>query len=48
MKAIKETLDKMGWIGWLVIERSRDTSDVHNVKRNYGANVRFLKSFFQQ
>ena len=48
MKAIKETLDKMGWSGWLVIERSRDTSDVHNVKRNYGANVRFLKSFFQE
>ncbi len=47
MPAIKKTLDKMGWSGWLVVERSRDTSDVHNVKRNYGANVRYLKSVFQ-
>ncbi|MDR0546081.1 MAG: exo-alpha-sialidase, partial [Dysgonamonadaceae bacterium] len=48
MPKIKETLDKMGWSGWLVIERSRDTTDVHNVKKNYGANVQYLKSVFQQ
>lgn len=47
MPEIKKTLDKMGWSGWLVVERSRDTSDVHNVKKNYGANVRYLKSVFQ-
>ena len=44
---VKETLDKMGWNGWLVVERSRDTSDVHNIKWNYGANVKYLKSIFQ-
>ena len=48
MKEIKAVLDKMGWSGWLVIERSRDVNDVHNVKRNYGANVRYLKSVFQK
>jgi len=30
---IKSALDEMGWGGWLVIERSRDTNDVHNVKK---------------
>lgn len=47
MKEIKATLDTMGWSGWLVVERSRDVNDVHNVKKNYGANVRYLKSVFQ-
>jgi alpha-L-rhamnosidase len=47
MKAVKSTLDAMGWSGWLVVERSRDTSDVHNVRRNYGANVGYLKRVFQ-
>jgi len=48
MMEIKAALDKMGWSGWLVIERSRDINDVHNVKKNYGANVAYLKSVFQQ
>ena len=48
MAEIKKTLDKMGWSGWLVVERSRDVNDVHNVKKNYGANVRYLKSVFQK
>lgn len=48
MHKVKQTLDKMGWSGWLVVERSRDTNDVHNVKWNYGANVRYLKSVFQE
>ncbi|MDR2841024.1 MAG: family 78 glycoside hydrolase catalytic domain [Paludibacter sp.] len=48
MPQIKATLDSMGWTGWLVVERSRDTSDVQNVKRNYGANAKFLKNFFQK
>jgi len=47
MKKIKATLDSMGWSGWLVIERSRDASDVHNVKKNYGTNAAYLKSIFQ-
>jgi alpha-L-rhamnosidase len=47
MAKVKQTLDRMGWSGWLVIERSRDVKDVHNVKKNYGANVRYLQSVFQ-
>ncbi len=47
MKKVKATLDKMGWSGWLVIERSRDAKDVHNVKSNFGANTRYVKSIFQ-
>jgi len=45
---IKSTLDEMDWRGWLVIEHSRDTNDVHNVKKNYGANAAYLKSVFHQ
>ena len=45
---IKSVLDEMDWRGWLVIERSRDTNDVHNVKKNYGANAAYLKSVFQK
>jgi len=47
MPAIKKALDKMGYKGWLVIERSRDANDPRNVKANYGANARFLKKIFQ-
>lgn len=47
LKAVKATLDKMGWSGWLVIERSRDVADVHNVKKNYSANAAYVKSVFQ-
>ncbi len=45
---LKLVLDKINWQGWLVVERSRDTNDVHNVKKNYGANVAYLKSVFQK
>jgi len=48
MKKVKETLDKMKWSGWLVIERSRDKNDVHNVKANFGANTEYVKSVFQK
>lgn len=44
---VKATLDAMGWKGWLVMERSRDVSDVHNRVWNYGANARYLKKIFQ-
>ena len=47
MERVKVTLDKMGWSGWLVIERSRDTKDVHNVKWNFSANATYIKSIFQ-
>lgn len=47
LKKIKHTLDKMGWSGWLVIERSRDANDAHNVKKNFTANTTYVKSIFQ-
>lgn len=47
MRKVKRTLDKIGWRGWLVIERSRDANDVRNVKGNFGANTAYLKSIFQ-
>jgi sugar phosphate isomerase/epimerase len=47
MPRIKQTLDDMGWSGWLVIERSRDARDARNVLANYGANTRYLKKVFQ-
>ena len=47
MNQVKQTLDKIGYKGWLVIERSRDASDPRNVKRNFSANVAYLKSIFQ-
>jgi len=48
LQNVKLVLDEMGWSGWLVIERSRDTNDVHNVKKNFGANAAYLKSIFQK
>ena len=45
---VKKTLDKMGWRGWLVIERSRDAKDPRNVKWNFSANTAYLKSVFQK
>jgi L-ribulose-5-phosphate 3-epimerase len=44
---VKQTLDDMGWSGWLVIERSRDAKDPRNVKWNFSANAAYLKSIFQ-
>jgi sugar phosphate isomerase/epimerase/dienelactone hydrolase len=48
MQKVKETLDEMGWSGWLVIERSRNASNTRDVVGNYGANTRFLQSVFQK
>ncbi|MCS7337060.1 MAG: sugar phosphate isomerase/epimerase [Verrucomicrobiae bacterium] len=48
MPKVKETLDAMHWSGWLVVERSRDARDPRNVKKNFGANVAYLKSIFQK
>lgn len=47
MKKVKNTLDKMGWKGWLVVERSRDATKPQDVKGNFGANTAYLKSIFQ-
>ena len=47
MHRVKEQLDKMGWSGWLVVERSHDAGDVRNVKKNFGMNIRYLKEVFQ-
>jgi sugar phosphate isomerase/epimerase len=47
MQQVKQTLDKMKWSGWLVIERSRDATKPKDVKGNYGANTAYLKSIFQ-
>jgi len=47
MKKVKATLDEMGYAGWLVIERSRDAKDPHNVKKNFRANTHFVQSLFQ-
>ncbi|HKW28391.1 MAG TPA: sugar phosphate isomerase/epimerase family protein [Verrucomicrobiae bacterium] len=44
---VKDTLEAMGWHGWLVIERSRSAKDPRNVKWNFGANAAYLKSIFQ-
>ena len=48
MPKVKQTLDEMGWSGWLVIERSRDARDSRNVKKNFGANTAYLKLVFQK
>lgn len=47
VRAIKRTLDRMKWSGWLFVERSRDTTQVRNVRANYGDNVKYLKEIFQ-
>jgi sugar phosphate isomerase/epimerase len=47
MPRIKQTLDELGWSGWLVLERSRDARDARNVRKNYGANAAYLKKVFQ-
>lgn len=47
LPAIKDTLDKMGWEGWLVVERSRDPGKVRDVKYNFGRNIEYIKKVFQ-
>jgi len=44
---VKQTLDEMGWSGWLVIERSRSAKNSRDVVWNFGANTKYLKSIFQ-
>lgn len=47
LRKVKQTLDDMGWSGWLVIERSRDASRARDVQYNFGSNAAYLKSIFQ-
>lgn len=47
LPAIKKALDKMGWSGWLVVERSRDKDKVRDVKHNFGSNISYIKEVFQ-
>ncbi|MCW9705280.1 sugar phosphate isomerase/epimerase family protein [Fodinibius salsisoli] len=47
MQKVKKTLDDMGWSGWLVLERSRNADDPHDIQGNYGANAAYMKSVFQ-
>ena len=47
MRKVKQTLDKMRWTGWLVLERSRDAKEPNNVKKNFGSNAAYMKSIFQ-
>ncbi len=47
MPKVKQTLDDMGWGGWLVIERSRSAKNARDVVGNFGANTKYLKSIFQ-
>lgn len=47
MPGVKRTLDAIGWGGWLVIERSRNAKNPHDVKGNFGANTAYLKRIFQ-
>jgi sugar phosphate isomerase/epimerase len=47
MKKARQTLDDMGWSGWLVLERSRDAKRARDVKYNFSANAKYVKSVFQ-
>lgn len=46
LPAVHRALDAMGWRGWLVMQRSRDQRDVHNIRHNYGSNARYLREIF--
>lgn len=48
MNRVKSILDDMGWSGWLVVERSRDKNNPHDIKGNFGTNVEYLKKIFQK
>jgi len=47
MLKAREILYKIGWKGWLVVERSRDISRPKDIKYNYGSNISYLKEIFQ-
>lgn len=47
MVKVRKTLQKMGWNGWLVVERSRDAGRTRDVRYNFDTNVAYLKKIFQ-
>lgn len=47
MPKVKQTLDEIGWSGWLVIERSRHRDHGRDVRLNFSTNAKYLKSIFQ-
>lgn len=47
MPKVKQTLDDIGWSGWLVIERSRHRDHGRDVRLNFSTNAKYLKSVFQ-
>lgn len=46
LPAVRQTLADIGWRGWLVLERSRDANDAHNVRKNFGSNAAYVKRVF--
>jgi sugar phosphate isomerase/epimerase len=47
MPRVKQTLDELGWSGWLVIERSRHRDHGRDVRLNFSTNAKYLKFVFQ-
>lgn len=47
MARVKETLDRMGWSGWLVLERSREAERPRDVIWNFSANAEYMNSVFR-
>lgn len=47
MPKVKATLEKIGYKGWLTVERSRNAKEVRNVRGNYGDNVAYLHEVFK-
>ena len=44
---LKTVLDDLGWSGWLVLQRSRDAKKARDVRYNFAANGKYVKSIFQ-
>ena len=44
---LKMLLDDIGWAGWLVLQRSRDAKKSGDVRYNFTANAKYVKSIFQ-
>jgi L-ribulose-5-phosphate 3-epimerase len=44
---LKQLLDEIGWSGWLVLQRSRDAKKASDVRYNFTANAKYVKSIFQ-
>lgn len=48
MPKIKATLEKIGYHGWLTIERSRSSKHVRDTRANYGDNVAYIHEIFNK